>query len=259
MMKTSLPRRGYTLLEMTLALAIALIILGGVYEVLNRQLFLSEIGRDLVDESALARVLLDRMAADIVASLGGVDPQQLPDISSDSTEALLQAETFVPLFNQGIEGNNSLLIVSAARVPRELLAADKRRLDSGSLPKVSDLRRISYWFIEDGTSGGLCRQEVSGVTGSDFDAKPPDVSDPAACVIAPEVSAVLFEFFDGVNWQSVWNGATYAADGQTPLGPPSAIRITLTIRSRDGLRTRDYRRTVALPAGNNFLSQQLGL
>jgi prepilin-type N-terminal cleavage/methylation domain-containing protein len=252
-------RSAFTLLEVTLALAISLIILGGAYEVLNRQLYLAEIGRDLVEETALARVILDRMAADITASLGGVDPQQLPDISSDSTEALLQAETFAPLFNNGVEGTNSLLIIAASRVPRELLAADKRRLDSASLPKVSDLRRISYWFVDDGSTAGLCRQELSGVTSGDFDVKPPDVGDAATYLIAPEVSSVMFEFFDGVNWQSVWNGSSYAADGQTPLGPPSAIRVTLTVRSRDGLRTKDYRRTVALPAGNNFLSQQLGL
>lgn len=252
------PRTAYTLLEMVLALAIALIILGAVYEFLNRQLTLSEIGREVVEESSLARVILDRMAADISASLGGIDPQQLPDVSSDSTEALLQAETFVPLFNNGVEGSNSVLILSASRVPRELLAADKRRMGSDSLPKVSDLRRIGYWFIDDGDSGGLARQEVSRVTSDEIDTKPPDVSDPASCIIAPEVRGLMFEYFDGLAWQSVWSGNAFAADGQTPIGPPSAIRVTVTLRSHDGQRLRDYRRTVALPAGNNFVSQQLG-
>jgi hypothetical protein len=49
-----------------------------------------------------------------------------------------------------------------------------------------------------------------------------------------------------------------AADGATPIGPPAAIRITLTIKSRDGTRTTDYKHTVALPAGNNFIAQKLG-
>lgn len=262
MIRRPLPlRRAYTLLEMTLALAISLIILGGVYEFLNRQMMLAEAGREAVEDTALARVLLDRMAGDIVASLGGIDPQQLPDISNDPTEALLQAETFTPLFNTGVDGTNSVLILSTSRVPRELLASDKRKLDSGNLPPVSDLRRISYWYVEDGNTTGLARQELTAVTGPDYDSKPPDVSEVAKYVIAPEVKAVLFEYFDGENWAATWSGNSYASDGQTPVGPPSAIRVTITLKSRDnqgGQRTRDFRRTVALPAGNNFKSQQLG-
>ena len=78
-------------------------------------------------------------------------------------------------------------------------------------------------------------------------------------IIAPEVKNVLFEYFDGEDWQASWDGTTMAADGVTPIGPPAAVRITLTINSRDGQRTTDYKHTVALPAGNNFLAQKLGL
>lgn len=251
-------RSGYTLLEMTLALAIALVILGAVYEFLNRQIALSEVGREIVEESSLARVILDRMASDIVSSLGGIDPQQLPDISSDPTEALLEAETFAPQFNTGLEGSNSVIIVSASRVPRELLASDKRMLSSDSLPKVSDLRRISYWYVEDGNQSGLARQELTGVTSSEINVQPPDVGDPSEFIVAPEVRGLTFEYFDGLNWQSVWDGSAMATDGVTPVGPPSAVRVTLTLLSADGQRTREYRRTIALPAGNNFVSQQLG-
>src|SRR5262249_16533833 len=128
--KGDTPVRGaYTLLEMTLALAIALVILRPGYAFLNQQLRLMEVGRDLAEETALARRILDRMAADINSSLGGVDPQQLPSVSSDATEALLQAETFTPLFNYGLEGNDGLLIIYASRVPRELVAPDKRSGD----------------------------------------------------------------------------------------------------------------------------------
>src|SRR5436305_304499 len=140
-------RAGYTLLEMTLALAIALIILGAVYEFLNRQIFLAEVGRETVEEGDLARTLLTRMSADIAGHLGGLDPAQLPNTttSSDATTALLEAETYQPLFNLGVQGSDHVLMLTTSRVPRELLAADKRLLDSSSLPQVSDLRRISYW------------------------------------------------------------------------------------------------------------------
>lgn len=248
-------RAGYTLLEMTLALAIALVILGAVYEFLNRQVFMADAGREIVEEGALARALLDRIAGDVASSLGGVDPQQLPGVSADATEALLQAETFVPLFNNGLEGSSGLIVLSVSRAPRELLAPNRRRVDASNLPRVSDLRRISYWYDEE---YGLMRQEITRVTGEEMGSLPPDVADPLACVLAPEVKGVTFEYFDGANWQASWSGNAYAADGTTPVGPPAAVRVSLSIRSRDGQTVREYRHTVALPAGNNFLAQQLG-
>ena len=258
-MRRGSAREGYTLLEMTLALAIALIILGAVYEFLNRQITLSEIGRDLVEESSLARGILDRMSADISGHLGGIDPQQLPGApSGDSTDAVVAAESFVPLFNNGLEGSDTLMILSAARVPRELLASDKRKLDSSQLTTVSDLRRISYWLVQDGNTTGLARQEISRATSGDMDTKPPDLPNANDLIFAPEVKSVLFEYFDGSTWQSTWSGSSLAADGQTPIGPPAAVRITLTLKSKDGKSTRDYKHVVALPAGNNFLAQQLG-
>lgn len=260
---------------MTLALLIALIILGAVYEFLNRQITLAEVGRELVEEGDLARTILTRMSADIKAHLGAIDPAQLPDSANtvagasgstggtdgsttDPTAAAIQSEFFQPNFNLGVEGTDTVLMLTSSRVARELLASDKRLLDPNSLPKVSDLRRVSYWFSEDGTNPGLARQELTNVTGEDILNQPPDVPNASECIIAPEVKTVLFEYFDGQNWQPTWSGSQMAADGQTPLGPPSAIRITLTVKSRDGLRTRDYKHTVALPTGNNFLSQQLG-
>jgi type II secretory pathway component PulJ len=259
-------RSAYTLLEMALALAIALVILGAIYEFLNQQIRMSEIGRDLVEENALARRILDRMASDIVCSLGGVDPEQLPSDSSGSeqeTEALLLgSSSFSPRFNFGLEGNENTLIVYASRVPRELLAPDKRYADASSRETVCDLRRISYWYAEEGTASGLAHQELKAVSSSQFDTKPPDVDDVAACIVSEEVKGVMFEYFDGANWQSTWNGTDVGADGKTPLGPPSAIRITLTLQVRNAqggtAQTREYRRTVALPAGNNFPAQQSG-
>lgn len=253
------PRPAYTLLEMILALSIALIILGAVYTLLNEQIGVTELARETVEESALARNILNRMASDIISSLGGVDPQQLPDGGGGSSgdDAEMVTESVSTPFNGGVEGSESVLILSASRAPLELLAPDKRFADSGSLPRVSDLRRISYWY-HDGGKQGLAREELLQITGAQAISKPPEIDDPDSCVMAEEVRGVSFEFFDGISWQTGWDGSALAADGETPIGPPSAIRITLTIASRDGQRTRDYRRTVALPAGNNFAVQQLG-
>jgi prepilin-type N-terminal cleavage/methylation domain-containing protein len=281
-------RAGYTLLEMTLALAIALIILGAVYEFLNREIALGEIGRDLTESSSLARALLDQMATDVSGNLGGYDPMQAttdgsqaattqastatsssssssttPSSSSTTTpssSSSTTAQSTATPFNIGVSGTDTCLILTTSRVPRELVAYDKLQLDSTQLSPVSDIRRIAYWFANDGTSAGtgLAKQEVTSATGTDMQTTPPDVSNATSLVIAPEVKNVLFEYFDGSDWQSTWDGTTMSGDGITPIGPPAAIRITLTIRSRDGVRTTDYKHVIALQAGNNFSAQKSG-
>ena len=141
-------------------------------------------------------------------------------------------------------------------MPRELVAYDKLQIDSSQLSPVSDIRRVSYWFINGGTGSGLAKQEVVSATGTDMLTTPPDVSNPT--IIAPEVKNVLFEYFDGSDWQASWDGTTMSGDGITPIGPPAAIRITLTVLHRDGVRTTDYQHVVALPGGNNFSAQKSG-
>ena len=273
-------RVGYTLLEMSLALAIALIILGAVYEFLNRQIALGEIGRNMTEEAALARALLDQMATDISGNLGGNDPLQVSSdatqsgsssattTSSAATSSTTTASASTPStttqptttpFNIGVSGTDTCLILSSSLVPRELVAYDKLQIDSSQLSPVSDIRRISYWFINDSANGGLAKQEVVSATGSDLATTPPDVDNPTSLIIASEVKNVLFEYFDGTDWQSAWDGTTMSGDGMTPIGPPAAIRITLTLRSRDGLHTTDYQHVVALPGGNNFAAQKNGL
>ena len=59
---------------------------------------------------------------------------------------------------------------------------------------------------------------------------PPNVSDEASLVIAPEVVQVQFRYFDGTDWQDTWDGSQPGPDGMTPMGPPRAIEITLGIR-----------------------------
>jgi prepilin-type N-terminal cleavage/methylation domain-containing protein len=271
MMKTMRIRRrvGYTLLEMSLALAIALIILGAVYEFLNRQIAMGEIGRNMTEEAALARALLDQMSTDVSGNLGGYDPLQITSDTSQ-TGTSTQSSTTAPStsttqpttnpFNIGVSGTDSCLILTTSLVPRELVAYDKLQIDSSQLAPVSDIRRVSYWFINgDSTTGGLAKQEVTSATGTDLATTPPDVSNATSLIIAPEVKNVLFEYFDGSDWQTTWDGTTMSADGMTPIGPPAAIRITLTLRSRDGLHTTDYQHVVALPGGNNFAAQKSGL
>jgi len=83
-------RKGYTLLEVLLAMAISVLLLGAVYVAMNNQLHLAQAGREVVEQATLARALLARMQNDIASSANLCDParyriQNSTNSSSGST------------------------------------------------------------------------------------------------------------------------------------------------------------------------------
>jgi hypothetical protein len=50
-----------------------------------------------------------------------------------------------------------------------------------------------------------------------------------ADIIAPEVVSLQFRYFDGTSWLDSWDGSQTGPDYLTPIGPPSAVEITLGI------------------------------
>lgn len=272
-------RTGFTLLEMILALSIGLVLLGALYQTLNGQLFQAQAGRDVLQEGTLARNILTRMASDILCQLG--DVQLPPETSSSGTASADASSTSTtststsgagaspasgtpattdmttvtqqsPVrVNLGVQGDAGRLTLSVTRVPRELLV----KADSQAQRSTSDLQRITYWVLE---SGGLARQEIRGVTGSDADTTPPDVADPERFVIAPEVTYLEISYFDGSSWVSEWDGTALGGPLlDTPVGPPCAIAIIIRIRRPRSLANEDpteveYRHVVAIPTANGF-------
>lgn len=107
-------------------------------------------------------------------------------------------------------------------------------------PFSSDLRRITYWL---GSNGGLCRQELPWFTGDNAYMNNTGYVDEGLSEddynIAKEVSDLKFEYYD-VNsttddggWNDIWYGSNPGPDGVTPCGPPTAIRVTFWLKSKD--------------------------
>ncbi len=283
-----LRRSAFTLLEMLLSMAIGFLLLSALYVTVSAQFMNAQAGRDLLEEGTIARAVLARIANDISSNLSAVDPRVLPDPPAAETDPAADtsgASTTTPasdtatpapipmpadtsntvFFNQGVQGSSSQLTLYTSRVPRAIQKGPMTAsFDANSIE--SDLRRISYWMVGNGgvvgPGQGLARQEIARVTSGDIDQLPPDIADAARLIIAPEVTAISFEFFDGVSWQSAWDGTAATGEESLPLGPPAAIAITLTVArpavpgSTDApLAPRVYRHVVFLPAGNNFTPQ----
>jgi prepilin-type N-terminal cleavage/methylation domain-containing protein len=280
-------RPGFTLLEIVVAMAIAILLLGGLYVAMTTQILHAKAGRDRITEANLARGVLQRMASDISVHLAPPVPATQPaDAAATTTTtdaAASSTTTTTPTtpsttpttsgtetadasattttgsgavnFNQGVYGEANRLELHVGRASGELFQAPAG--ENGG-PIVSDLRRIVYWM----DSGGLARQEVKLVTSDDeINAVPADGADSARFVIAPHVTSVSFEYFDGTDWQTSWYGSDLGEDGKTPKGPPAAIRITLTMRSPSArlndpeAPTLTYQHVVAVPTANNPLAQ----
>src|SRR6516165_3852980 len=67
-------RAGFTLLEVSLATAIGVVLLGALYVAVDLQLRHAQIAREMVEESTLARAILARIAGDIKQNIGPMRP-----------------------------------------------------------------------------------------------------------------------------------------------------------------------------------------
>lgn len=81
-------RNGYTLLEVTTALAIGVMLLAAVYVAFSVLMYQSQLGRALTNRSNIARAIFTRLTNDISSHMGPTDPRvvDLPDSMFQSTD-----------------------------------------------------------------------------------------------------------------------------------------------------------------------------
>ena len=244
----SVPRPAFTLLEVIIALAIATLLLAGLYVTMDVQLGLAEAGRERVDESSLARALLNRIAADVAPALTPIRATT-STTSSNGNNPQTPTPTLdaVTPFNGGVSGDVDRLTLFISRAP----GASRGAVDADNMPNGAppDVRRVTYWHVGD---RGLARQEIARVTADDESSQlPPDVPDEPSFVIAAEVDRVEFHYFDGTAWQDSWDGTTASADGSTPMGPPRAVKIIIDIRSPGANgKVKTYTHVMAIQSAN---------
>lgn len=287
-------RSAFTLLEVLLATAIGVLLMAALYVSMDVQLKHVQVGRDVVEQSLLTRALLTRMGNDIASSLGPVAPNRSSSssgagaatattgstastsstsptgttsgtgltsgtTSSSSSGSTATSSLTGPVqFNLGVQGDANRLTIYVSRVPREIVWSNDATASGNGQPLVSDLRRITYWLAGGtGDPAGLARQEVKVATSDDaINSIPPDVPDELSFVVAEEIKSLEFQYYDGTNWQTSWDGTTPGLDGTTPIGPPLAIQIKVGVASKyagpDSVKI--YRHVVAIPTANGATS-----
>jgi prepilin-type N-terminal cleavage/methylation domain-containing protein len=274
-------RKAFTLLEVLLSAAIGALLMAALYVAMNVQLDHAQAGREAVEQSLLVRALLRRMSNDITPSLAGDPPAKYasgggmgggisggggstpqasttangtttgttatPNASGNAGSSSL-ASSAAPVLN--LQGDSGRLILWVSRISSDLSAA------APSQTVTSDLHRVTYWIASG--SLGLARQEVKQATSDDaLITAPPDIPDESNFVIAEEVQYVGFRYWDGTAWQESWDGTQITAANGTPVGPPLAVEITLTIALPDSQgqtsetsNVKTYRHVVMVPTAN---------
>lgn len=257
-------RPAYTLLEVIVASAIALIVLIALYTFMEVCLREASEGREAVERATLARGIINRLHSDLTPSItppGAKAKQKTTNQNANQPTTTTTADpdattpaTPIPL-QAGVIGTADVLTIYTTRVPDPKYVANPMG-DSTGAPVPSDIRRIAYWI---GENGGLCRQELSFVTGEQvYNVDGPIMEADKTekdYLIAGEVIAVGFEYYD-INamtddggWSESWDGRDLGPDQLTPKGPPSAIRVSFTIKFKNARgedSTKDYRHVIPI-------------
>jgi prepilin-type N-terminal cleavage/methylation domain-containing protein len=184
--------------------------------------------------------------------------------TGSSTDSGVTSNVVLPL---GVMGDSETLHLFVSNLPREIYSSGSSfgSNNGGDVPPVSsDLRRISYWLVGGGDSpAGLARQEVPLITSEDaLQNLPPGVDDETSFIIADEVRALSFQYWDGNEWQDSWDSTEMGPDGLTPIGSPLAIGVTIAIAaprapgSPPGQETvKTYHHLLFVPTANGLTLQ----
>ncbi len=220
-------RAGYTLLEVLLAIGIGLLIVAGLYVILNIQVGSMDLSRNLVGEAQLARGLMNRVARDVRLSLARLPGQASSTTQSTSTATTTTdpaattgtdtatestttgTQTTPTQFNQGLVGSEQELMLFVSGVPRYGVVDAQTQLGA------SDQRVVRYSVVP---GVGLIREEGRIVLTT------MTVEDLTPTVLATEVLDLRFEYYDATTatWMGTWDGTTN--------GPPMAVRFTMTFQ-----------------------------
>jgi prepilin-type N-terminal cleavage/methylation domain-containing protein len=262
-------RSGFTLLELILTTAIAVLLLAALYVAFDIQIGNAQAGRNKVERTTLARALHNRLRSDISATLALCDSSRYrkanpdgPPVEGDTAaeegqetteeaevsgdEAVELGTAVVPI---GIQGDAQQLIMYTSKLPRELFRVKPDELP----PLVSDQRRISYWLVE-GEQGGLARLEETLLNTTSLQ-QMGSIAEEQQHILAPEVRELSFRYFNGTEWVESWDSEAPGEDGVTPVGPPRAIEVILGLvrPSPDPEQAiQRYRSIIAIPTADGL-------
>ena len=212
-MTQKMPRSGFTLLELLLAMALLLVLLGMIWNVIALFQRTQSRGTRLADHSQLLRSLTQLLEDDFKSAIQDPIQNAGKNMSGDNMLGGDDMRHF------GFRG-------SAQQLQWDVLAMNPfapmeppHQVSSGEIehtgPKAAELKTVFYEFRPD---EGLSRRERNFET---FDT---NAAGDEGTLRVPEVVDCRFRYFDGSQWSDSW-------DSIARQGLPVAVECTLEIVS----------------------------
>jgi len=242
-------RRGYTLLELMLALGLSVLLLGAAYTAFDLQRRYVTAGEDQILRSQLARGVVQQFRTDVQSVVGvpdvaaeDVSSQRMWGLSGDARRCLLRCsrlpgDDFQLAWSASSElsqGDESYVVWLVVDEPLAAAARRNASREPGGEPVVGLARRqIAPLAMLDGTAVEIAR----GMRAAD--------------VIAPEIRRLSFRYFDGEIWVDQWDAR---ARGRLP----AAVELTFGFHEPNADRRGEdsdseaIRAIVALPIADPF-------
>ncbi|MCR9233507.1 MAG: prepilin-type N-terminal cleavage/methylation domain-containing protein [bacterium] len=247
---------GFTLLEVILAIGLTSLLLAAIYSALDLYWKYTTLGHRQVEQAQIARAVFQKISHDlhcVTYRLETAEEETEGTGSSDSeaeeTETVeIQVTSTDDAYtsgNIGVYGDSQSLVLHTSRPARQPLLLSSNSGETTAPSVRSDLLSVSYFLAVAGagglqgaagdqfrnTSGG--GEDVQGVARLEGDRLSMSMADQAADLeqmasqselLAPEISSLQFQYFDGTDWLELWDSTEYGT-------VPQAIRVTIGFRS----------------------------
>lgn len=187
-------RRGFTLLEATLAITLAIGIVGGTMSLYRHAVDIRQRLNEEAQVMTAERIIMDRMTQE------------------------LRSAIVYPFIGLGLEGQADSITFMTSAVPGPSAWALRKGTED-PLPPETDLQMITYRLATYEDDYGMI--QVSGIQRScQKILSSPTASEGAGIstvLLTPYIQHLQFQFFDGSTWTNVWQDK----------GLPLAIEITM--------------------------------
>lgn len=267
---------GYTLLEAALAISISMVLVYAMYSTMAMHYQTVETGREIAEQSQLARAVLDRIRTDLRATFTSWQPYVAQSAATGGTSGSAsgaststgssasgstgssgsgQSSGVQSDYNPppgGILGTDATLTAAVYNSTEDLdFNAAGGQTNPGA--SLSDVRMVRYWLATDRNpapngKAGLVRERIHRIPD-------PTLSSGSVYsttdVLAEEVQSIQFRYYDGSEWLTYWDSTQTAA----PLAVEAQVQMLLP-STAEGVNAGSWVGNVETPSGVDAGSPQ---